>query len=126
MIDKICFLIFLPVWLFNCLYFYLVFFLTDITEVPTKCISYYQTLDINASVQFIDFEGRSDSESIKKILGMIKPRRLIIVRGSTDATETLASYCTSGAVQGKVFTPHLLEIVDATTESHIYQVSFSV
>lgn len=94
----------------------------DITEVPTKCISYFQTLDINASVQFIDFEGRSDSESIKKILGMIKPRRLIIVRGSTDATETLASYCTSGAVQGKVFTPHLFEVVDATTESHIYQV----
>lgn len=57
---------------------------------------------------------------------MIKPRRLIIVRGSTDATETLASYCTSGAVQGKVFTPHLLEVVDATTESHIYQVSFSI
>lgn len=96
----------------------------DITEVPTKCTSYFQTLDINASVQFIDFEGRSDSESIKKILGMIKPRRLIIVRGTTDATETLAAYCTSGVVQGKVFTPNLYEIVDATTESHIYQVSF--
>ncbi|CAL1299591.1 unnamed protein product [Larinioides sclopetarius] len=94
----------------------------DITEVPTKCISYMQTLDINASIMFIDFEGRSDSESIKKILSMIKPRRLIIVRGPSEATEALATYCTSGAVQGKVFTPHLLEMVDATTESHIYQV----
>ncbi|GIY28510.1 cleavage and polyadenylation specificity factor subunit 2 [Caerostris extrusa] len=95
---------------------------SNITEVPTKCISYMQTLDINASIMFIDFEGRSDSESIKKILSMIKPRRLIIVRGPTEATEALATYCTSGAVQGKVFTPHVLEIVDATTESHIYQV----
>lgn len=94
----------------------------DITEVPTKCISFMQTLDINASIMFIDFEGRSDSESIRKILSMIKPRRLIIVRGPTDATEALATYCTSGAVQGKVFTPNLLEVVDATTESHIYQV----
>ncbi|XP_035223144.1 cleavage and polyadenylation specificity factor subunit 2-like, partial [Stegodyphus dumicola] len=94
----------------------------DITELPTKCISYMQTLDIKASVQFIDFEGRSDSESIKKILSMIKPRRLIIVRGPPEATEALAAYCVSGVVQGKVFTPHLLEMVDATTESHIYQV----
>ncbi|XP_054716090.1 cleavage and polyadenylation specificity factor subunit 2-like [Uloborus diversus] len=94
----------------------------DITEVPTKCISFTQTLDIRASVQFIDFEGRSDSESIKKILSLIKPRRLIIVRGPTEATESLSSYCLSGTVQGKVFTPHLLETVDATTESHIYQV----
>uniref|UniRef100_A0A2L2YDG7 Cleavage and polyadenylation specificity factor subunit 2 n=1 Tax=Parasteatoda tepidariorum TaxID=114398 RepID=A0A2L2YDG7_PARTP len=94
----------------------------DITEVPTKCVALMQTLDIKSSVQYIDFEGRSDSESIKKILSMIKPRRLIIVRGTPESTEALVNYCVSGAVPGKVFTPHLLEIVDATTESHIYQV----
>lgn len=95
----------------------------DVTEVPTKCISMVQTLDINASVQFIDFEGRSDCDSIRKILTMIKPRRLIIVRGSPEATESLASYCiTTGIVQGKIFQPKLWETVDATTESHIYQV----
>lgn len=95
----------------------------DITEVPTKCISTTKILDINASVQFIDFEGRSDSESIKKIISLIKPRRLILIRGTEESIEALKIYCrTTGAVQGKVFAPKLYEIVDATTESHIYQV----
>lgn len=96
--------------------------LTDISELPTKCIKSTVNLDVLASVQYIDFEGRSDGESIRKIVSLIKPRRLIVVRGTADATEALATYCRAGAVQGKVFSPHLYEVVDATTESHIYQV----
>lgn len=97
--------------------------LQDISEVPTKCISTTKTIDINATIMFIDFEGRSDGESIKKIITMIKPRRLILVGGDEQSTKSLAAYCkSSGAIQGKVFTPKLYEVVDATTESHIYQV----
>lgn len=94
----------------------------DISEVPTKCVKSTVTLDLLASVQYIDFEGRSDGESIRKIVSLIKPRRLIVVRGTAEATESLAAYCHTGAVQGKVFSPRHLEVVDATTESHIYQV----
>ena len=36
-----------------------------------------ETLDVLASVIFIDFEGRSDGESIKKILAQMKPRQLV-------------------------------------------------
>ncbi len=49
----------------------------DISEVPTKCVAVKQTLEVNANVLFIDFEGRSDGESIKKILAQIKPRSLV-------------------------------------------------
>ncbi|KAL3873495.1 hypothetical protein ACJMK2_036605 [Sinanodonta woodiana] len=96
----------------------------DLSEVPTKCISVTVTLDMNANIQYIDFEGRTDGESMKKILSQIKPRQLVLVHGSAEATYALADYCrsTPGLVQGKVFTPSLGEIVDATTESHIYQV----
>jgi cleavage and polyadenylation specificity factor subunit 2 len=92
-------------------------------EVPTKCIVNVQSFNIHANVQYIDFEGRSDGDSMKKIISMIKPRRLILVRGSPEATESLANYCkASGCVSNKIFTPKLYETVDATTESHIYQV----
>ena len=47
------------------------------SEVPTKCIAVTVTLDINASVQYIDFEGRTDGESMRKILAQIKPRQLV-------------------------------------------------
>ena len=93
-------------------------------EVPTKCITNVQTFSVQANVQYMDFEGRSDGESVKKILTMIKPRRLVLVRGPPEATSALREYALSpiGGVTGRVFAPRLLETVDATTESHIYQV----
>ena len=54
-----------------------IFFSSDLSEVPTKCVAATVTLDINANIQYIDFEGRSDGESIKKILLQIKPRQLV-------------------------------------------------
>lgn len=92
-------------------------------EPPTKCIKETKTFVVNAKVEFIDFEGRSDGESIKKIISMIRPRRLVLVRGCQQATEHLANYCrVNNIVSTKIFTPAKNEIVDATTESHIYQV----
>lgn len=98
--------------------------LQDVSEVPTKCIAVTATLDINASIQYIDFEGRTDGESMRKILSQIKPRQLVLVHGSMESTHFLADHCrnTAGVVQGQVFTPKVGEIVDATTESHIFQV----
>lgn len=49
-------------------------------EPPTKCISTMETIDIRASIQFIDFEGRSDGESIRKIITQLKPRQLVQFR----------------------------------------------
>ena len=48
----------------------------------------------------------------------------ILVHGSFDATASLADYArtTKDVVQGNVYTPSLHELIDATTESHIYQV----
>merc|ERR1740124_791949 len=53
-------------------------------EIPTKCVTTPIRLQIKAQIQYIDFEGRSDGESIHKCLMQMKPRRVIIVRGSTE------------------------------------------
>ncbi|XP_075221606.1 cleavage and polyadenylation specificity factor subunit 2 [Lycorma delicatula] len=93
----------------------------DMTEVPTKCVSYTKTIQVNAQVQFIDFEGRSDGESLLKIINQLKPRRLILVRGSPESTNAMVAQ-TSQWKDSKVFAPKKGEVIDATTESHIYQV----
>ena len=51
----------------------------------------------------------------------------VLVHGTAEATDSLADFCrsTSGMVQGKVFTPKVGELVDATTESHIFQVPYA-
>lgn len=92
----------------------------DLSEVPTKCVAATVTLDINANIQYIDFEGRSDGESMKKIISQIRPKQLILVHGTRESTESLAEYC--NRLEGvKILMPRIGDIVDATRESHIYQ-----
>lgn len=42
-----------------------------------------KTLNIAAKILYIDFEGRSDSKSIKELLEKIKPRQLVSVPQQT-------------------------------------------
>lgn len=90
-------------------------------EKPTKCISQRKTIEINAQIQRIDFEGRADGESMLKILSQLRPRRVIVVHGSEEATQVVAKHCAQN-VGARVFTPQKGETIDATTETHIYQV----
>lgn len=92
-----------------------------LVEKPTKCISSRKLIEVNAQVHFIDFEGRSDGDSLLKILSQLRPRRVIVVRGSPKNTEVVAEHCRQN-IGARVFTPAKGETIDATTESHIYQV----
>ncbi|RZC33435.1 cleavage and polyadenylation specificity factor subunit 2 [Asbolus verrucosus] len=93
----------------------------EVTEAPSKCIVLSRTVQVNCQVQYIDFEGRSDGESLMKILSQLRPRRVIIVRGSPESTAAIQNHCQEN-IDARVFSPNKGEIVDATTETHIYQV----
>lgn len=92
-----------------------------LVENPSKCISSRKLIEINAQVQFIDFEGRSDGESLLKILSQLRPRRVVVCRGSPENIDVVAKHCMQN-IGARVFTPNKGDIVDATTETHIYQV----
>uniref|UniRef100_A0A672GF25 Cleavage and polyadenylation specificity factor subunit 2 n=1 Tax=Salarias fasciatus TaxID=181472 RepID=A0A672GF25_SALFA len=94
----------------------------DLSVVPTKCISSIENLEIRARITYIDYEGRSDGDSIKKIINQMKPRQLVIVHGPPEASLDLAESCKAFSKDIKVYTPKLQETVDATSETHIYQV----
>ncbi len=82
-------------------------------------------MHIRCKVHNINFEGRSDGDSIMKVVNAMKPRRAIIVRGREDACKALAELVKREAAGGNgqvAFIPRIGETVDATTESHIYQV----
>lgn len=93
-------------------------------ERPTKCVSTRKIIDVNAQVQFIDFEGRSDGESLLKILSQLRPRRVIVVRGTPENVNVIAKHCAQ-SIGARVFTPNKGDIIDATTENHIYQVKLT-
>jgi len=62
-------------------------------ELPTKCLSSTITLPILCEIDYIDFEGRSDGRSIKKIISHVEPRQLILIHGTTESTISLSKYC---------------------------------
>ena len=93
-------------------------------DKPTKVIASKRSIEVNAQIQFIDFEGRSDGESLLKILSQLRPRRVIIVRGTPASTGFIAKYCKDN-ISAKVFAPQRGELIDATTESHIYQIKLT-
>lgn len=41
------------------------------SETPTKCLVEKQRIAINCQITYIDFEGRSDGESIRKIVEQV-------------------------------------------------------
>lgn len=92
---------------------------------PTKCVSIKIALNILAKVDYFDFEGRSDGQSVKNLVSQIRPRRLILVKGSRKSTEFMANYCRAYVDESedhKIFQPETGQTVDATTENYIYQV----
>lgn len=102
---------------------------------------------MNASIECIDFEGRSDGESLRKFVESMKPKQTIVVRGSQESCDRLRHICLSiGKQSSSLFHSSLLhtqlngtfrlgdsadikafiarkgETIDASIENHIYQV----
>ena len=51
----------------------------------------YIAVLVNYDIRFLIFflEGRSDGESVLKLVQQLKPRRVIVVRGSAEKIQTL-------------------------------------
>ncbi|XP_045595485.1 probable cleavage and polyadenylation specificity factor subunit 2 [Procambarus clarkii] len=96
----------------------------DIEEVPSKCVSQTVTVRVAAQILFIDFEGRSDGESIRKIVEAMHPLRVILVRGSQTDLQAFSDNIRT-MTRAKVFTPTLGQVVNASMESHIYQIKLA-
>lgn len=97
----------------------------ELYDIPSKCVEYEQTIYVAAKIVHIDFEGRSDGESIKQIVLALKPRRLILVRGNPYSTKVVYNFA-KVFIDGKVFTPRIGQCLNVTTESHIYQVKLNL
>ncbi|XP_023939534.2 probable cleavage and polyadenylation specificity factor subunit 2 [Bicyclus anynana] len=96
----------------------------EMAEIPSKCVSSVRQVAIRASIQYIELEGRCDGESLLRVVAHAKPRGIVGLRASPSALVTLKKHCESEGIE-KIFTPNRGDTVDATTESHIYQVKLT-
>lgn len=93
----------------------------DLCDIPSKCLVYEQNIYVAAKIVHIDFEGRSDGESLKQIVLALKPRRLLLIRGSPMSTKIVLNFA-KVFTDSAVFSPRIGHCLNVTSESHIYQV----
>ncbi|KAH0553092.1 hypothetical protein GP486_006716 [Trichoglossum hirsutum] len=102
---------------------------------PSKVIFATETLRCNLKIAFVDFAGLHDSRSLRMLIPLIQPRKLILVGGTPDETLALAGDCRKlltaraggtaevGAVD--VFTPIVGRTVDASVDTNAWVVKLS-
>ncbi|ODN01603.1 putative cleavage and polyadenylation specificity factor subunit 2 [Orchesella cincta] len=94
-------------------------------EPPMKYICIKQTVAVNCMVHFIDFEGRSDVESCVKMMQEMQPHKLVIVRGTPQATTALETLCKSLLPNSKIYKPGIGQVIDLTSGNQLLQVTLT-
>lgn len=93
---------------------------------PTKCVQREETIKLMCSRKKIEgYEGRSDGESIMRILRQsVKPRSLIVIHGSKENTEEMEDMCCEDTdmMVEKVESPAEGVCVNITPKGNMYQV----
>ncbi|KAI9205526.1 beta-lactamase-like protein [Polychytrium aggregatum] len=97
-----------------------------ISKPPSEYVTSQIRLFLGCVLVFIDFEGRSDGNSIKNILSQVSPRKLIVVHGSEAATNDLVSSCMSDDNMTKdIFAPTVGECINISSSKNIYQIKLT-
>merc|ERR1711976_1127724 len=91
-------------------------------KIPTKTVVEELQVAINWDIKYVDMEGRSDGKSIRNLLATLEPRRLILIHGTTRATEYLANV--SRKFCNTVLTPKACEKVTLPLDTRVYDVTF--
>jgi len=94
-------------------------------EMPTKCITSSILLNIKASIQFVDSQGKADGRSIKTILqNDVTPRKLILIHGSDAAKDSLVKHCekTLKNICKLVLCPKNNELIDVSSDTNVFKV----
>lgn len=93
----------------------------DLCDLPSKCVEFEQNIYVAAKIVQIDFEGRSDRDSLKQVVLAIKPKHLILIRGNPYSTKAVYNFA-KVFLDSKVFSPRIGQCLNLTSESYIYQV----
>ncbi|KAG8825638.1 hypothetical protein FRC17_008585 [Serendipita sp. 399] len=81
-------------------------------EMPCKFVTEHISINLRCKVMFVDLEGVHDGRALKNILPHVSPRRLIIVQGTEEATESLRDACKAiKSMTNEVYAPKIGETV---------------
>jgi cleavage and polyadenylation specificity factor subunit 2 len=104
----------------------------DVPAGPSKVVFKTEMLQINLRIAFVDFAGLHDSRSLRMLIPLIAPRKLILIGGDASETSALAADCRkllSSSDSEKeaidVFTPSIGMMVDASVDTNAWTLKLS-
>ncbi|CAH8567284.1 unnamed protein product [Dicrocoelium dendriticum] len=95
----------------------------DDPSAKTHVITHQLEIPLRCELVFLDYEGRSDGEAMKRIVIGLRPQEMILVGNNHSAIDRLASYCRSVMLLSPelVHTPNNGDVVNCTKEGDIFQ-----
>jgi cleavage and polyadenylation specificity factor subunit 2 len=93
-----------------------------VTTLPSKVVQDTVNLRIRCRIEYFDFEGRPDYKFYCMMLKHVAPRKLIVVGGSTSATQKLVTYAKSQESVESVFAPQSGDSIDVTSDVNVFKV----
>lgn len=96
-----------------------------LSEKPCKVIKSTAEVRVACQLRLLDFEGRADGRSIKTILSHVAPLKLILVHGTSAATEGLRQHCLQSGICKLVHAPRVGETVDVTSDLASFKVKLT-
>jgi len=95
-------------------------------EIPTKYVELQASLLIRCMMKVCDQLGLSDGRSIRQIVSSVAPRRLIVVHGTEEESESALEYATGekGLMlkPSEVYMPKTMESIDVTSDTSVYRI----
>ena len=107
----------------------------DSTSTPSKVIFKNLTVEANLRIAYVDFAGIHDQRSLSMLIPLIRPRKLILVGGTSSETTLLASECrkklnstpadSGEGIHDDIFTPTIGQIINASVDTNAWTVKLS-
>lgn len=70
------------------------------------------TIDLHASIEYVDMDGLHDGQAIKTIIADLQPRKLVVVKSTEESTSALLEFFKSTAsITTDVFYPSSNDVV---------------
>ncbi|KAI1817651.1 beta-lactamase-like protein [Poronia punctata] len=99
----------------------------DAVNGPSKLVLATEKVTVRLQIDFVDFAGIHDKRSLHMLIPLIRPRKLILVGGSSEETMTLASDCKKLIAESSIaiFTPAIGKTVNASVDTNAWVVKLA-